>query len=51
MERRRSPREPSTEPAEIVYGFNKAISCVIRDTSRHGACLEVASSADAALLP
>jgi hypothetical protein len=51
MERRRSPREPSTEPAEIVYGLNKSISCVIRDVSSHGACLEVASPADAAFLP
>jgi hypothetical protein len=51
MERRRSPREPSSESAEIVYGLNKSIRCVIRDLSSYGACLEVEAPADTISLP
>ena len=51
MERRRSPREPSSESAEIVYGLNKSINCVIRDLSSYGACLEVAPPANSVSLP
>jgi len=51
MERRRSPREPSSESAEIVYGLSKSVSCVIRDLSSYGACLEVATPADTVSLP
>ena len=51
MERRRSPREPSGESAEIVHGLNKSISCVIRDLSSYGACLEVAPPTDTVSLP
>jgi hypothetical protein len=45
IERRRHPRFQSAEPARIVFNSRALLTCIIRDTSIAGACLEVSSEA------
>jgi methyl-accepting chemotaxis protein len=45
VERRRFPRTKVYKPAKLIVGGRSMLSCVVRDVSKHGACLHLQSTA------
>jgi hypothetical protein len=46
LERRRFPRTKVFKGAKLVLRGRSTVSCVVRNLSNHGACLQLPSTAD-----
>jgi hypothetical protein len=44
IERRRFPRTKVFKGAKLILAGRSTISCIVRDLSNHGACLQLAST-------
>jgi hypothetical protein len=45
-ERRRYPRTKVFKSAKVILAGRSTVSCIVRDLSDHGACLQFTSTAD-----
>jgi hypothetical protein len=46
VERRRFPRTKVYKSAKVILVGRSTVSCIVRDLSDHGACLQLTSTAD-----